>query len=815
MIKKVSIVNMFVLWSLCVGIPKPIYSAFLCDDIGEHGDKECESLGLSNLGYQDHFDRKIAELSVKTNEMAGIVLATDSLFTFLSGLIVECRVGEEWTFLKAVGEIPLHGFEYGDFLNNVSSLELGETLLMIAARAGHLSIVKTLLLKGADPFLKDSAGQNIFFYAAQSKKGTKKEIMNVLFNDIKTKVSDAELPAIIEILLEDAFKDENHLCIVVLEEGGVSHRQIAQIYLRCNSSLPQGHAYHINSTLPDKMSSMRSRKTGMKVGDWFSKSQQPKLVVGQDNAPAASQAVSIADKVIGAQENGGEDSESLARKKRNKKKQVTRKLKEKEKKQEAARVEEERKHLKKLLDAVSVGLEVGMRAVEDKQRLAEQERVHRLQEHHAPARVTVVPQIHNPQLAQAAQEQKEHSAQKVSSRSPMAVLSAAHADRLAWLVQQEHTRYKKYNAATYKCARVFHGIEQALLLPNGNQKKRESVVSVVSCSIDYMRAASSVDYDQAAHEVGEKEKRENEKKGEFFVPEFVPSRVLDQGRKKLEKKYPCNGGMHVKGDEQEAVALLSRLDMQLHRAVESGQYGLAMHDIEKGANPYAGSPTALEKARKDGRNDIAVSMGECFMRVVDEWSECKKRMFEAARSDDVNYIKNFFDRFHTNEKVNTVVFSSRHSQSEAGEAVASMIPGALGMIQDSQYNSINCLNEAGETPLFVAIKNGHMLFADTLLELFPIAAAGLRVENKYGQDVVSFLFDFNKRVYIAQEVLYVPEILMPLLRDVRYMDSLAMLRLVKNIFPKQSQVPIMIPAGMYGCADFLNMASKKQRDYDL
>lgn len=170
MLKKVSIFNMSVFSMLCAGVYVPVRSAFFCDTRGIV--EELEDAGFESA------DHKIAELTLEAEALSEFVLNVekDHVFTYLASLITDCREGEEWVVLKALGVMGFCGDKHEDFLNNVRVFESGETLLMLAAKAGNVSVVKTLLLKGADPFLEDKGGRSVFFMRVRIREIQKKRL---------------------------------------------------------------------------------------------------------------------------------------------------------------------------------------------------------------------------------------------------------------------------------------------------------------------------------------------------------------------------------------------------------------------------------------------------------------------------------------------------------------------------------------------------------------------------------------------------------------------------------------------------------------
>lgn len=227
----------------------------------------------------------------------------------------------------------------------------------------------------------------------------------------------------------------------------------------------------------------------------------------------------------------------------------------------------------------------------------------------------------------------------------------------------------------------------------------------------------------------------------------------------------------------------SSLDKKLQAAAQRGEYNVVMRCIQNGANPYAGNPTALELVRQAGRESIATSMEQCFALAVDGLNEYKKRIFESACVGNSAYIDELLGRFHTHKQINTV-----------------MLP-----LKNSRFNIINCVNEDGETPIVIAIKNGHVKFAHALLQAFPTAAAGLYAQNKHGQTAINFLFDLTKTVDVPKEVDYTVDLLLPLVRYQKYEDVFITMQLIKVLLPEDQHAWLEVSAGSYTGYDLLSM----------
>lgn len=118
---------------------------------------------------------------------------------------------------------------------------------------------------------------------------------------------------------------------------------------------------------------------------------------------------------------------------------------------------------------------------------------------------------------------------------------------------------------------------------------------------------------------------------------------------------------------------------------------------------------------------------------------------------------------------------------------------------------INEINGQGNTPLFVAIKNGHINFARILLLEFPVAKVGLYIKNNDNQHVLDFLFDGSRSITIVEDTFYVPDMLMSLLKNPSHRDSLSIRGLIEAMFSSQDNVPLFIPQGEYFGYELLKM----------
>ena len=93
-----------------------------------------------------------------------------------------------------------------------------------------------------------------------------------------------------------------------------------------------------------------------------------------------------------------------------------------------------------------------------------------------------------------------------------------------------------------------------------------------------------------------------------------------------------------------------------------------------------------------------------------------------------------------------------------------------------------------------------------LLE-FPIAKTGLYIKNNYNQNVLDFLFYGNGRMVIAQDSFYTSDMLMPLLRNAWYKDSLSVRGLIEAMFLPSEKGHVFIPEGEYCGYELLKMVS--------
>ncbi|MCX5924686.1 MAG: hypothetical protein NT124_00100 [Candidatus Dependentiae bacterium] len=242
-----------------------------------------------------------------------------------------------------------------------------------------------------------------------------------------------------------------------------------------------------------------------------------------------------------------------------------------------------------------------------------------------------------------------------------------------------------------------------------------------------------------------------------------------------EEKYP----------EKQAVQVEPfSLEGQLQQALHAKRYYVVMKLIIQGANPHAGTPSAIDIARELGRIDIVESMSVLFDKTPPPLTpeQCKEQLHQAALDGNTDFIDTLYKRYHKNIKVNTVAFP----------------------LVNSDFNIVNTLNEKEETPVFMAVQAGHIAFVDKLIDAFPVAGAGLYHKNKEGQTAVRLLIDLDKDIEVAQPTQYSPALLMQLCRNEQHKDSCTVLNLLKRLFPVSINKEFIAP-GTYKGREIFNL----------